>query len=703
MIGKTISHYKILEKLGEGGMGVVYKAEDIKLKREVAIKFLPRFISANKEESQRFEIEAQAAASLNHPNITHIYAIEDTDDEMFIVMELIDGLELKEKIKTGPINIKEATNIAVQIAEGLKAAHKNSVVHRDIKSSNIMITKDGKVKIMDFGLAKIKGGSELTKAGTTLGTVAYMSPEQARGKTVEHSTDIWSFGVVLYEMLTGNHPFKGDYEQAVIYAILNEEPENIQSQRLDVPDKLVKVINKMLAKNPEARFQSMEDILNALGDIEKTTKPFAMVQNEEYSSIAVLPFTDMSPARDQDYFCEGVAEEILNSLSKIEGLKVVSRTSSFMFKKGETDVKEIGKRLKVKSVLEGSVRKAGNLLRISVQLTNVLDGFYLWSERYDRELEDVFSIQENIAENVAIALRGVLTPKEKEALRRPETVIEAYEHFLKGRHFLYQIVLDEAMEFFEKAIKQDSNYAPAYAGLADAYSWLYEWRGSDKRDLEAAKKNSRKALELAPHLAESHTSRGYVLSLDKKYKEAEKEFLEAIRLNSNSFDACYFYARSCFARGEIEKSVGLFRKASEVNREDFQSLSLLEQSLSALGRKKEAEDAVREAIRRAENQLEFDPTNRRTLSLGAHSLYSDGQEEKSFEWMNKALELYPDDQGVLTNYACLMAKMGRKKEALDVLEKIFGKGYGKKDWIEHDPDYDSLRDDPRFQALLKKL
>lgn len=566
-----------------------------------------------------------------------------------------------------------------------------------------MITEKGQVKIMDFGLAKMRGSLQATKAEVVAGTVAYMSPEQARGGEVDQRTDIWSLGVLLYEMLAGQVPFRGDYEQAILYAIVNEEPQAVQALRPDVPESLAQIIAKMLAKNPEQRFQNMTEVLAALQHSAQLLQNAPTANKEKTSSIAVLPFTDMSAARDQEYFCEGVAEEILNSLSRIEGLRVTSRTSSFQLRETGQDVREMGKRLNVDSVLEGSVRKAGNRLRINVRLTNVSDGFHLWSERYDRNLEDIFAIQDDIAENVATALRGVLTLREKEDLRRPETAIETYEYFLKGRQLLHQLALEDARTMFRKAIELDDSYAPAYAGLANTLSLIYEWRDGKPEDLEAADRNSRKALELAPHLTESHTARGFVLSLGEHYDEAEQAFQEAIRLDPNSFDAYYYYARACFARGETERSAELFRKAGDVRREDFQSMILLAQSLDMLGLEKEAREADREAIRRVEHQLQFDPTDRRALTLGAFALYNEGQQERSFQWIEKALELYPDDVSVLTNSACLKARAGMKEEALDLLEQVFSQGFGQRSWIEHDPDYDSLRDDPRFQALLKKL
>ncbi len=708
MIGKAILHYKILEKLGEGGMGVVYKAEDTKLKRDVAIKFLPRYISANKEEKQRFEIEAQAAASLNHPNISTIYSIGEADQEVFIVMEYIEGKELKDMVKPGhapSLQIVEVINIAIQIAEGLEAAHKKGIIHRDIKSQNIMITNEGKVKIMDFGLAKIGKGTQVTKIGSTVGTIAYMSPEQAKGDEVDHRTDIWSFGVVLYEMLTGQLPFKGDYDQAVIYSVLNEDPQSLLTMRNDIPSEIEIILNKTLAKKPEERYQNLSEIIFDLQNLNKKIKKVSSAQNsatELKSSIAVLPFTNMSADPEQEYFCDGISEEIINALAQLDNLRVIARTWAFSFKGKNLDVREIGKTLDVNTLLEGSVRKAGNRLRITTQLVRVSDGSHLWSNRYNRVLEDVFTIQEDIAENVATALKGFLTKEEKDIIRRPETVIEAYEYFLKGRQLFNKLHLEEAKNMFEKAIALDSDYALAYAGLADAHSWLYEWIGAKNFDLLAAEKNSMKALSLAPNLSESHSSRGFVLSLGKRYDEAEQEFEESIRLNLNSFDAYYLYGRSSFARGLIEKSAELFLKASEVRQEDFQSLLLLAQSLRMLGKDKNQEMLL-EGINRTRKQLSLNPNDRRALSLGATSLFDIGKRDEAFQWINKALGLYPEDAGVLINGTCLFAKDGNKEKALDLLELAVGKGYGKKDWIEHDPDYDSLRNEPRFQALLNKL
>jgi adenylate cyclase len=471
------------------------------------------------------------------------------------------------------------------------------------------------------------------------------------------------------------------------------------------------VINK---KNITTKFVSEEKFKNVnqpvkiyevVTDLE--TKPYSSIHNTEPAntpkkSIAVLPFLNMSNDAEQDYFCDGISEEILNALTHINALRIISRTSSFALKNRNLNAAEIGKTLDVQYFLEGSVRKAGKRLRITTKLVNAADGSHLWSESYNRELEDIFSIQEDIAGNVVTALQGFLTMQEKEVIHRPETIIGAYEYFLKGRQLFHKLFLQEAKNMFEKAIELDADYALAYAGLADTHSWLYEWEGAKNADLDAAEKYSLKALLLAPNLSESHTSRAYVLSLAKKYDEAEKEFEEGIKLNSNSFDVYYLYARTCFARGQIEKSAQLFLKASEVRQEDFQSLLLLAQSLRVLG-KKEVKQALEEGIKRARNLLKLNSTDRRVLSLAPGNLWDLGNKKEAFEWMNKALQLYPEDAGVLINAACLYAKDNHKEEALNILEKAVNKGYGKKDWIEHDPDYDSLRNEPRFKALLNKL
>jgi TolB-like protein/tetratricopeptide (TPR) repeat protein len=431
------------------------------------------------------------------------------------------------------------------------------------------------------------------------------------------------------------------------------------------------------------------------------------VATPDASAIAVLPFADMSPARDQDYLCEGLAEELINALAHLDGLRVASRTASFQFRAAGMDIRVVGRRLGVGTLLEGSVRKAGSRLRVTVQLIDVATGYHRWSERFDRTLDDVFAIQDEIAASVATALRGdVLTTSERDALVRPQTVAAAYEYYLRGRQALPRMMradIKASGEMFERALELDPEYGPAWAGLATVHATHYEWYGANPADLVKAERASRRALELAPALAEAHVARGFVLSLAPHYDEAAREFEAAIAINPRLFEAYYYFARTAFACGEIQRSADLFRKAAEVRQEDFQSAMLLAQSLRMLGHDAEADEANGEGIRRAERVLALNPTDGRALSLGSGALLDDGQISRAVEWSRRSLELYPDDVCALVNAACLRAKSGQAEGALALLERVFARGWGKRDWVLHDPDYDILRDDPRFKAMLAKL
>lgn len=402
MIGKIISHYKILEKIGKGGMGVVYKAEDTKLKRTVALKFLPKEFTADPEAKERFIQEAQAAGALDHPNICTVYEIDEVNGQTFIVMAYIEGQNLKDRFKSGLLEIEDALEIAIRVAEGLQEAHENGIVHRDIKPANIMLTVKDQAKILDFGLAKLSWGVDLTKTATIMGTVAYMSPEQAKGEKVDHRTDIWSFGAMLYEMLTGERPFKVTHDQAVLHAILNEDPVPITKIRKDIPQELEKIVKKTLEKDLKKRYGVMGAMLKDL----KSVGSKSVSVSADKPSIAVLPFVNMSADPENEYFSDGLAEDLINALTKITDLHVVARTSSFAFKGEKVDIREIGEKLNVDNLLEGSVRKVGNRVRITAQLIKVKDGYHLWSDRYDRNMEDVFAIQDEITEKIMGKLTG---------------------------------------------------------------------------------------------------------------------------------------------------------------------------------------------------------------------------------------------------------------------------------------------------------
>ncbi len=424
-------------------------------------------------------------------------------------------------------------------------------------------------------------------------------------------------------------------------------------------------------------------------------------------TIAVLPFTDMSPGRDQDYLCEGLAEELIDALTRVEGLQVAARSSSFQFRGSGLDVKEVGRLLGVDTLLEGSVRKAGDRLRITVQLVDTTTGYHKWSERFERELGDVFAMQDEIAASVAATVRGsALTQREKRAVRRTQTATDTYEFFLRGRHSLHRMTrsaLDHSREMFHCAIEIDAEYAPAWAGLATAHAQLYEWFGSADQDLVEADRASRIAMQLAPQLADAHVARGFAMSLHRRYDEAEEHFEAAARINPQLFDTYYLFARSCFARGQIPRSAELFGKAAALRPDDFQSIYLQAQSLRMAGQTEKSRAINRESIGRAERVLALNPRDTRTLSLGSGALYHDGQVERAIEWAERSLEINPDDMSSLINGALLFAHCGMKDRAIDLLGKAFGLGWGKRDWIESDSDYDALRDDPRFQAMIGNL
>ena len=432
---------------------------------------------------------------------------------------------------------------------------------------------------------------------------------------------------------------------------------------------------------------------------EEDQAPQASGRKDSISSIAVLPFADMSPAHDQEYLCEGLAEELINALTQIDGLRVAARTASFQFRGKGEDIRHVGQQLNVEALLEGSVRKSGDRLRVTVQLIEVASGYQRWSHRFDGQFEDVFAVQDEIAESVARSLRG-------EAVSLPQrapTATAAYELYLRGRQHLPKIRhadLMSAADLFRRAIELDSQYGPAFAGLATAHSTLYEWFGASEADLAGAERASQRALELAPNLSEAHVARGCALSLSKRYEDAAVEFEEAIRLNPNLFDSYYYYARTCFARGDVAGSATLFRKAADVRHEDYQSPFLLAQSLKMLGHQDDASAWRREGIRRAEHVLALNPLEGRAMSLGALYLLEEGDAERAVEWSERALELYPNDMSSLGNGACLQAKLGNADKAIALLERVSAQGWGQRDWLERDPDYDSLRDDPRFKRLV---
>ena len=575
MIGKTVSHYKILEKLGEGGMGVVYKAEDTKLDRFVALKFLPPHLGKEEEEKERFIHEAKAASALDHHNICTIHEVNETEDgQMFIAMSHYEGETLDRKIKQGPLKLEGALDIAVQVAQGLEKAHKKGIVHRDIKPGNLLVTEDGVVKILDFGLAKLAGKTKMTKAQTTLGTVAYMSPEQAQAEEVDHRTDIWSLGVVLYEMVIGQRPFRGEYDQSVIYSIMNEEPQPLTGLRTGVPMELERIVKKALTKSPDERYQNVSDLLV---DLKKFTKELESGISEEKSkrksvpSIAVLPFVNMSADPEQEYFCDGMAEEIINDLTHIEGLHVVSRTSAFMFKGKNVNVREIAKELHVDNILEGSVRKAGNRLRITAQLIKVADGFHLWSGKYDRNMDDIFEIQDEISLAIVENLKVKLLGKEKDAVVKRHTEdLEAYNLYLKGRFYTEMLTpkgFEKAIECFEKALQKDNNYAKAYVGMGMVFRFITLFGNVSPNDVvPKIRANAEKALEIDNTISEAHCLLAIChTTYDWDWPRAEEELQLALNMNPNSSFVLFYHSIFYTFTERHDRAVAAAKRARELD------------------------------------------------------------------------------------------------------------------------------------------
>ena len=712
MIGQTISHYRIQAKLGEGGMGAVYRAQDLSLGRDVALKFLPADMAADPQARKRLLKEAQAASRLNHPNIATIYEVNESESAPFISMEFVAGLTLKQFLQRGVIAPAQFLSIAREIAEGLQEAHRAGVYHRDIKPGNIMLDSRSHVKILDFGLATLArheralGETEETfvtrssTQSTTGGTVPYMSPEQLRGEPADGRSDIFSFGVLVYECLTGRLPFRGETSIDVLHAILRDPHKPLRALLPDISPEWEHLVNRCLEKSASQRYASMDEVLEALHGVA------APVLRPE-KSVAVLYFANLSGDKEDEYFRDGMTEDVLTELSKIKGLHLFPRSAMLAFRDKSLPANQIGQQLGAAYVLDGSIRRAGNRLRITAQLAETRTGHSIWAERYDRELRDVFAIQDEIARNIARALRVMLTEKEKREIEKiPTSEVQAYDYYLRGRQFFYQFRRkgqEFARQMFARAIVIDPGYARAYAGVADCCSFLYMWFDANEDNLREAVAASRRAIELDPESAEAHASRGLAESLSKNYLEAEKEFEAAIRLDPQLFEGYYFYGRSCFAQAQYQRAASLFEKASEVNPDDYQATSLSALCYSAMGQREKEVELQRETVRKIERHLQLHPDDLRAVYLGAAALCSVGERARSLEWAERALAMEPGESSALYNVACVYSLLGEADKSLDCLEQAFRQGYGQVEWIENDPDYLPLRDHPRFRALVEQL
>ena len=708
--GAVVSDRYILDReVGRGGAAVVYLAQDAKHGRQVAIKVLRPELAASIG-TERFLREIEISAQLSHPHILPLYDSGESAGFLYYVMPFVSGESLRQRLRREQrLPLEEALHVAAEVADALAYAHGRGVLHRDVKPENILLDS-GHALVTDFGIARAisaAGEDHVTLPGMAVGTPAYMSPEQAGGEAVDQRTDVYALGCVLYEMLAGEPPHQGPNARAILMKKVTQPMPSLQAVGGDVPDTLEHLIARALAVEPEDRFATTTEFASAI-----TTRRSGWVRSLELRadrpspsprSIAVLPFANMSADPENEYFGDGIAEEITNALTKVQALRVASRTSAFAYKGRDEDIRRVGKELGVATVLEGSVRKASNRLRITAQLIGVTDGYHLWSERYDCDAEDVFAIQDEISTRIVDALQVILTDDERKALARPAAAnVEAYERYLRACYFLrlfQKNPVHHARQMFLEAIDIDPRYALAHAGLANSCSFLYMYFEGTEALLEEAQTASARALELVPDLSEAHAARGLAVALSKRFDEAEADFERAIQLNPALFEPYYFYARTCFQQGQFERAASLFERACEVH-DDYQARLLCALSYKGLEQHEMARTAYQRALTSIERHLDLTPGDSRALTLGAGCLARLGRGGEAVQWCERALSIDPDDPVVVYAVACVDAVLGRDAQALAGLERAINGGFGNRKWILNDPDFETLRDHPRFLALV---